>query len=122
MHEQVEQVQLISLETSLAKKMLSKKIVKNYEDLKRQIRPTDKQIRFARAALADLAGYERSIVEFHFWNNYSVSEIAYIFGLPKTLIKRLLDEAIHKLRLSYLIEFSAPKDKVENRSPEEVPM
>ncbi len=101
----------ISIELESTKVELVKKSLDIYEESKRHVPLTDEQIVFASESLDELAEYERSIVLLHYWKDYSVEDIAYVCDLPSTLIKRIIDEAIHRLRLSHLIEFSAPKNK-----------
>ena len=68
------------------------------------------QIQFINHEIEALPEYEKNILQLRFWHCYTLEEIAFINDLPLTLIKNLFDEAIHRLRLSYLIEFSKPKN------------
>ncbi len=67
------------------------------------------QIDFITRSIDELPTPEKTILQLHFWNSYDIEEIAFICDLPKTLTENLFKEAIHRLRLNYLIEFSVPK-------------
>ena len=68
------------------------------------------QIQFINQEIEVMPTPEKTILQLKFWHNYTTEEIAFICDLSQTLIKKLLDEAIHRLRLNYLIEFSKPKE------------
>lgn len=68
------------------------------------------QFQFINQEIEALPEHERNILKLRFWECYTLDEIAFIHDLPLTLIKKKFDETIHRLRLSYLIEFSKPKD------------
>lgn len=68
------------------------------------------QIQFINQEIETLPEHEKNILKMRFWECYSIDEIANIHDLPQTLIKNLIDEAIHRLRLNYLIEFARPKE------------
>lgn len=68
------------------------------------------QVQFINQELEVLPTPEKTILQLKFWHNCTLPEIAFICDLPLTLTKKIYDEAIHRLRLNYLIEFSKPKD------------
>lgn len=68
------------------------------------------QIQFINQEIETLPEHEKNIIKLRFWECYTLDEIAFIHDLPLTIIKNIFNEAIHRLRLSYLIEFSKPKD------------
>lgn len=68
------------------------------------------QLCFISEEMKDLPSGEQTILTLHFWHNYTLEEIAFICDLPQTLVEKLFAEAIHRLRLNYLIEFSIPKN------------
>jgi DNA-directed RNA polymerase specialized sigma subunit len=70
---------------------------------------SDEQIQFITQSVEELPPAENAVIYFHFWGNYTLEEIAFVCGLSQTLIQEIFDEAIHRLRLNYLIEFSIPK-------------
>lgn len=76
--------------------------------MKKQFR--EDQIQFINQEIEALPEHEKNILQMRFWHCYTIEEIAFIHDLPLTLIKNLFDEAINRLRLNYLIEFSKPKD------------
>lgn len=69
------------------------------------------QYQFINQEIETLPEHEKNILKMRFWECYTIEEIASFHKLSQTLIKSLIDEAVHKLRLSYLIEFSKPKDR-----------
>ncbi len=68
--------------------------------------PTKEQIQFIHKNKDELPEHELAVVHLHFWEGMTVSEISEFIKLPYSLVKNLLNEAIHRLRLNYLIEFS----------------
>jgi DNA-directed RNA polymerase specialized sigma subunit len=68
------------------------------------------QIQFINQEIETLPEHEKNILKLRFWHCYTLDEIAFIHDIPITYIKHFYDEAIHRLRLNYLIEFSKPKD------------
>lgn len=73
-------------------------------------RATIQQINFITREINDLPVHEQSVIYLFFWEDCSIKEIASLSGLSQSLIKKIFNESIHRLRLSYLIEFSAPNN------------
>jgi RNA polymerase sigma factor (sigma-70 family) len=73
--------------------------------------PTKEQIQFINANKNELPEHELAVVHLHFWEGMTISEISEFIKLPYSLVKNLLNEAIHRLRLNYLIEFSMSTTK-----------
>lgn len=69
------------------------------------------QIQFINQEIEALSDYEKNLLKLRYWECYSIDEIASMHALSQTLIRNLIDEAIHRLRLNYLIEFAKPKIK-----------
>ncbi len=73
-------------------------------------RASSEQIKFITRSVSELPPAEMAIIHLHFWNDYTVKEMASFCGLSQTLTQKILDHAIHRLRLNYLVEFSIPKE------------
>ena len=72
------------------------------------------QVQFINHELEGLPAAEKTVIQLKFWHNYTLEEIAFICDLPLTLIQKLFDMAIHRLRLNYLVEFSTTKNVRES--------
>lgn len=68
------------------------------------------QIQFIQEEIEIIPEHEKNILKLRFWYNYTLEEIAFIHDLPLNLITNIFNEAIHRLRLNYLIEYTKPKD------------
>ncbi len=106
--------EVVSIESLKARSELIKQSAFNYFDLQNNQKaeekfPTEKQIQFARMNKEELPEHERAIIHLHFWEGMTFSEIAEFMNIPYTLVESIKDEAIHRLRLNYLIEFSMNK-------------
>jgi hypothetical protein len=117
MNSQNEDVVEISIDSIIAKKEIIKISLEIYERAKRCKDPSDEQIAFIHKGLEHLEVHERCILIFKFWGNYSVKEIARKFEAPECFIEKIMKEAINRLRLHYIIEFSAPKSSVNPMIP-----
>ncbi|MFY7991927.1 MAG: sigma factor-like helix-turn-helix DNA-binding protein [Bacteriovoracaceae bacterium] len=73
-------------------------------------RATNKQIMFITREVNYLPEHEQPVIYLFFWEDCSIKEIASMCGLSQSLTRKIFGEAIHRLRLSYLIEFSVPKN------------
>lgn len=71
---------------------------------------SDEEIQFITQSVDELPESEKTVIYLYFWRNYSFKEIAYLCELSQSLTQKIFNEAIHRLRLNYLIEFSAPKN------------
>jgi hypothetical protein len=67
------------------------------------------QICFINKSVNRLPVPDKTILKLHFWGDYTLDEVAFIYDLPLSLVEKVYNRAIHKLRLDYLIEFSLPK-------------
>ncbi len=79
------------------------------KDSKQTLEASDEQIKFINRSVQELPVSEKAVIYLYFWENYTFEEIAFICDLSQLLIQEIFDEAIHRLRLNYLIEFSLPK-------------
>ena len=70
---------------------------------------TKEQIEFVSRSVSELPEHERVIIYLYFWKELSLKEVAGICDLSLSLTKKILDEAILRLRLNYLIELVTPK-------------
>ncbi len=112
--------ELISIESLKARSELIKKSTRLYlkenQEEERKKFPTEKQIQFIKMNKDELPELEQTIIHLHYWENLSISEISEMLKMNYRLITQIKDEAIHRLRLNYLIEFSIPKDKSHQRA------
>lgn len=70
---------------------------------------TKRQLKFASRAINELPLSERIILKMYFKHCYKLKEVAFICDLPLSLVTKIYHQAIHRLRLNYLIEFSLPQ-------------
>lgn len=68
------------------------------------------QIQFIQEEMKTLPEHEKNILKLRFWYNYTLEEIAFIHNLSLSLVTNIFNEAIHRLRLNYLVEYIAPKN------------
>jgi DNA-directed RNA polymerase specialized sigma subunit len=114
--------EVISIESLRARSELIRKSAMTYlEDEKDEVKkekkkiPSQKQIDFAKTNKDELPEHEKAIIHLHYWENFTIRQIADFFGLSYKLVQLIKNDAIHRLRLNYLIEFSQPKKKGEVR-------
>ena len=73
-------------------------------------RATNEQIMFITREVNYLPVHEQPVIYLFFWEDRSIKEIASMSRQSQLLTRKIFDEAILRLRLSYLIEFSVPKE------------
>lgn len=110
--------EVISIESLEAKDALIKQAIEEFfrgdeQDTEQQqwLKP---QIEFAQTNKEELPEPEKIIIHLHFWEGLSISEISESMALPNQLVKNIMEEAIHRLRLNYLVEFSVRKPSRES--------
>lgn len=79
------------------------------KNFKQKPNASDEEIQFITQSVDELEPSEKTVIYLFFWRNYSLKEISYVCDLSLSLVQKIFDEAIHRLRLNYLIEFSKPK-------------
>lgn len=77
----------------------------------KKILEDEKRLEFATRSIEELPTPEKTILQLFFWENYTIEEISLVCDLPITLTKNLFNEAIHRLRLNYLGEFSVRRSE-----------
>ena len=111
--------EVISIESLKAKSEIIKKLaqeyIKNQEKTEEILSPTQDQINFIKNNKEELPELEKAIIHLHFWEEMSISEISEMLDMSYKTISQIKHEAIHRLRLNYLIEFSAPKSKSKSK-------
>jgi RNA polymerase sigma factor (sigma-70 family) len=104
--------ELISIESLKARSELIKKSAQTYIDIKQEETkkfPSEAQVQFINNNKDELPEPEKAIIHLHFWECLSIYEISEMLGMSPKVVTQIKDEAVHRLRLNYLIEFSAPK-------------
>lgn len=81
------------------------------KNFKQKLNASDEEIQFIGQTVEELPPSEKTVIYLYFWRNYTFKEIAYVCDLSQSLVQGIFDEAIHRLRLNYLIEFSIPKNQ-----------
>lgn len=81
------------------------------KNFKQKPSASDEEIQFITQSVDELPPSEQTVIYLYFWRNYTIKEIAYVCDLSQSLIQKIFNEAIHRLRLNYLIEFSIPKNQ-----------
>jgi DNA-directed RNA polymerase specialized sigma24 family protein len=115
--------EFVSIDSLRARSELIKKSALEFfddlhKDEQRCTRINGDHIEFARNNKEELPEHEKVIIHLHYWENMTISEISTFLNIPYKLVEMMKNEAIHRLRLNYLIEFSQKKSLTSKNKKE----
>jgi len=90
-----------------AKQTTNGEEMKSFLDLKRKA--SKEQINFITTELSELPPHEAVIIYLYFWENCDFQTIAPFCGMSASLVKKIFDVALLRLRAGYIANLAAPK-------------